>query len=95
MYHEDIITGTIIISWTPPYTLQRVPILYYIESSQCTSHTRETSETSVAYQINAHNLQSQPFNIIKFTVTPVNRAGEGKAAVVTQVKNITKGMIGK
>lgn len=95
VHEHDIITGTAIISWDPPYTLQGVPILsYIIESSQCSSQITTTEDTSVPieYGLDTYNLHPHK-TILQVTVKPKNSAGEGKATVITQVQNVSKGII--
>ena len=71
---------TVLISWSPPFTLEGVPILgYNVTIADTTSGEDETlfvGETTLLYSINGSNPDTN-FTII---VVPINVVGAGQPA---------------
>ena len=68
---------TVIISWSPPFTLEGVPILgYNVTITNTTSGENETvsvEDTTLLYSID----HPDPENNFTVTVVPLNRVGSG------------------
>ena len=71
---------TILISWSPPFTLEGVPILgYNVTITNTTSGENETvlvEDTTLLYSIDHPN----PENNFTVTVVPINEVGAGQPA---------------
>ena len=73
---------TVLISWSPPFTLEGVPILgYNVTITNTTSRENETmsveGDTTMLYYSIDH---PDPDNNFTVTVVPINRAGPGEDA---------------
>ena len=70
---------TVLISWSPPFTLEGVPILgYNVTITNTTSGENEiiwVKDTTLLYSIDPKN----SFTVI---VVPINEAGEGKSLLL-------------
>lgn len=77
---EVINSTTLFISWNPPYTLLRVPILFYRVNNIYFNMT-VVNATAVHYPIQPSQ------SSIQVTVVPVNKVGDGKATTLST--NIT------
>ena len=74
---------TVLISWSPPFTLEGVPILSYnVTITNTTSGENETmsveGDTTMLYYSIDH---PDPDNNFTVTVVPINGAGPGKEAL--------------
>ena len=68
---------TVLISWSPPFTLEGVPILGYsvnITSGKNNTITTFVTETILLYSIDNLNLK----NNFTVTIVPVNKVGPGR-----------------
>ena len=75
---------TVLISWSPPFTLEGVPILgYNVTITNTTSAENETmsveGDTTMLYYSIDH---PDPDNNFTVTVVPINGAGPGEYAVI-------------
>ena len=75
---------TVLISWSPPFTLEGVPILgYNVTITNTTSGENETmsveGDTTMLYYSIDH---PDPDNNFTVTVVPINGAGPGEYAVI-------------
>ena len=72
---------TVLISWTPPFTLEGVPILgYNVTITNTTGGENETmlvEDTSLLYSIDHPDLE----NNFTVTVVPINEIGAGQPAI--------------
>ena len=77
---------TVLISWSPPFTLEGVPILGYNVTIATYSGKNETisvegdTGTTLCYSIEGH---SDPESNFKITVVSVNVLGAGEPATIT------------
>lgn len=69
---EILNSSTLFISWSPPYTLLGVPILFYRVKTNSFNIT-VMNTTAVYYPIQP----SQSNVTVEVTVVPVNKAGDG------------------
>ena len=68
---------TVLISWSPPFTLEGVPILgYNVTSDESEIISVEGDTTMLYYSIDYSD------NTFTVTVVPINRAGAGQPAVI-------------
>ena len=76
----SINSTTVLISWSPPFTLERVPILgYNVTITNTTSWKNETmlvEDTALLYSID----HPDPENNFTVTVVPINEVGAGQPA---------------
>ena len=74
---------TVLISWSPPFTLEGVPILgYNVTITNTTSGENETvlvEDTTLLYSID----HPDPENNFTVTVVPINEVGAGEPALVS------------
>ena len=74
---------TVFISWSPPFTLEGVPILgYNVTITNTTSGENETmlvEDTTLLYSID----YPDPENNFTVTVVPINEVGAGQPALVS------------
>ena len=80
----SINSTTVLISWSPPFTLEGVPILgYNVTITNTTSGENETmsveGDTTMLYYSIDH---PDPDNYFTVTVVPINGAGPGESAVI-------------
>ena len=78
----SINSTTVLISWSPPFTLEGVPILGYnvtITNTTSGEMSVEGDTTMLYYSIN----HPDPDNNFTVTVVPINGAGPGEPAVTT------------
>ena len=78
----SINSTTVLISWSPPFTLEGVPILgYNVTITNTTSGENETmsveGDTTMLYYSIDH---PDPDNNFTVTVVPINKAGLGEAS---------------
>ena len=83
----SINSTTVLISWSPPFTLEGVPILgYNVTITNTTSGENETmsveGDTTMLYYSIDH---PDPDNNFTVTVVPINVAGPGESAVIVFV----------
>ena len=85
----SINSTTVLISWSPPFTLEGVPILGYnvtITITNTTSGENETmsveGDTTMLYYSIDH---PDPDNNFTVTVVPINGAGPGEPAIIVFV----------
>ena len=75
---------TVLISWSPPFTLEGVPILgYNVTITNTTSGENETmlvEDTTLLYSIDNN---PDPENNFTVTVTPINEVGAGDPLFVS------------
>ena len=80
LHSTAINSTTVLISWSPPFTLQGVPILgYNVTITNTISGENETmlvEDTTLLYSIDTNNNHTA-------TVVPINEAGEGDPAFIT------------
>ena len=80
---------TVLISWSPPFTLEGVPILgYNVTITNTTSGENETmlvEDTTLLYSIDHPN----PENNFIVTVVPINEVGAGEPNVYVKSTQIT------
>ena len=73
---------TVLISWSPPFTLEGVPILgYNVTITNTTSGENETmlvEDTTLLYSID----HPDPENNFTVTVVPINKVGAGQPACI-------------
>ena len=74
---------TVLISWSPPFTLEGVPILgYNVTITNTTSGENETmlvEDTTLLYSIDHPDLE----NIFTVTVVPINEVGAGNSTLLS------------
>ena len=80
----SINSTTVLISWSPPFTLEGVPILgYNVTITSTTSGENEimlVEDTTLLYSIDHPNLENSNFTV---TVVPNNEVGAGDSRTVT------------
>ena len=71
---EGISRESVNLSWSPPFTLDGVPILHYSVyiTSNGFSEQNDTTETSI--------ILKRPYASITYQITAWNRVGEGNAS---------------
>ena len=85
-------SSTVLISWSPPFTLEGVPILgYNVTVTNTTSVENETMSveedtTMLYYSIN----HSDPDNNFTITIVSINGGGVGQPAVSTFIFSSSK-----
>ena len=81
----SINSTTVLISWSPPFTLEGVPILgYNVTITNTTSGENETmlvEDTTLLYSID--HMHPDPENNFIATVVPINEVGAGDPKTVT------------
>ena len=83
----SINSTTVLISWSPPFTLEGVPILgYNVTITNTTSGENETmsveGDTTMLYYSIDH---PDPDNNFTVTVVPINEAGPGEPSAIDTI----------
>ena len=84
---DSINSTTVLISWSPPFTLEGVPILSYnVTITNTTSGENETmsveGDTTMLYYSIDH---PDPDNNFTVTVVPINEAGPGEPVTHSEI----------
>ena len=80
--HVNCNSTTLFITWTPPLTLERVPILFFIDISRLDGGASVNSNT-INMTKYCYNAMNQFGETLVIAVTPMNDAGPGDSTNIT------------